>query len=145
MAKQGFGFKIKKGSIGDLTFSKNGNTVGMKSSLSGARVKNAPEFARTRENMSEFGRAASISAAIFRGSKTSPKLRGKVTATVLAAIKRDSSNMRGQRNVTESNIASIIGINAGQTIQGITNVAPIFSEDQTTVTYLQTGTTFNSG
>ncbi len=51
------------GKVGDLQFfNKDGNAyVGLKSGVSKDRIKKDPAFKRTRENMAEFGGAASVS------------------------------------------------------------------------------------
>jgi hypothetical protein len=56
MAKQEGTFKIN-GTIGDLTFYKSSGQylVRQKGGVSGDRIKNDPNFARTRENNNEFG------------------------------------------------------------------------------------------
>ncbi|MEM6378302.1 MAG: hypothetical protein AAF705_08820 [Bacteroidota bacterium] len=68
MARQAIGFKVKKGVIGDLQFTRrkggDGRTqyiVGGKSGVDKTVILNDPKFANTRRNMSEFGRAASMS------------------------------------------------------------------------------------
>ena len=61
MAKQVGTFKID-GTIGDLTFykSQGQHLVRQKGGVSGDRIKNDPNFARTRENNSEFGQAGTV-------------------------------------------------------------------------------------
>ena len=59
MAKQKGIIKLT-GKIGDLSFykSKDGYLAREKGGVDGERIKNDPAFARTRENGSEFGLAA---------------------------------------------------------------------------------------
>lgn len=93
------------GKIGDLQFfQKKGQTyVGLSSSLSKERIKKDPAFKRTRENMSEFGGAASVSKAIRL--KLIP-IAGLIESGLharLTSVLREMMNMgagqRGQRAV----------------------------------------------
>ena len=62
MARQKGTIQIE-GTIGDLTFFKStdGFMVKAKSSVAKSKIMSDPKFARTRENMEEFGNAGNIS------------------------------------------------------------------------------------
>lgn len=110
MAKQAIGFKVKSGSIGDLQFGtrKDGNgrkqyIVGEKGGVDKQTILSAPEFANTRRNMSEFGRAGTMSkdfnnllSGILSGTKD-----GQATSAFTGLIRRlmnlDTTNAKGER------------------------------------------------
>lgn len=106
MAKYRSIFKIE-GTIGDVTFykGKNGYYVRNKTSVNKNRILTDPKFARTRENLSEFGHTATMGKYIrqaisglladAKDSHTSSRL-----TQVLSKVKNeDLSSARGQRKV----------------------------------------------
>ncbi len=135
MARQKNGFKVASGTMFGMTFSKGGKTVGEKSSLTGQRVKTAPEFANTRKNMTEFGLANQIAATILRGAKrVTREHRNAMTKKVLEAIKADTTNPLGERKLNSTNIQRIVGIAQNKTARQILNVEPVFDINAETVT-----------
>ncbi len=109
MAKQGFMGKVK-GTIGDVTFyrgKKNGgkgaDLVKGKGGVDRKTILNSPNFARTRENMSEFaasGLAAkglvNVTDAVISGCKDS-QFQGRLTKAFRTNISKDVTNERGSR------------------------------------------------
>lgn len=93
------------GKVGDLQFfQKDGQTyVGLSSSLSKDRIKKDPAFKRTRENMAEFGGAATVSKAIRQklipiAGLIESGLHARFTS-ILREIMNAGSGARGQRAV----------------------------------------------
>jgi hypothetical protein len=116
MAKQKGAHRLT-GTIGELTYykSKNGYIVRETSPLSAERLATDPAFARTRENMSEFGHAGK-SGKYLRGAFRSliqnakdSTLVGRLTKEIMRVIKTDSVSPRGQRNLTEADTAMLQG------------------------------------
>ena len=107
MPKQSGVFKIE-GSLDDFTFyrSRDGRyLVKMKSSVSADRINNDPEFARTRENGSEFSEI-NQSASLLRNSLADiiydvrdVSKASRLTAVMAKVKNQDSSSVRGERNV----------------------------------------------
>lgn len=96
-----------EGTIGDLCFykTKEGYFVRRKSSVSRKRIKSDPAFQRTRENGSEFGRAAQAGK-LFRSAFRSliqragdNRVSNRLTSTFMKVIQEDIDSPRGQRNV----------------------------------------------
>ena len=83
--------------------------------VDGDRIKNSPEFARTRENMSEFGRSGTLAKQIRLGHAPTlkaarvPLLASKMTKAVRDLIALDAVNVRGERTVTEPNFGGLNG------------------------------------
>ncbi|MFY0653025.1 MAG: hypothetical protein JXQ96_13370 [Cyclobacteriaceae bacterium] len=107
MARQKGIIKLE-GTIGDVSFykSKDGYLAREKGGVDGDRIKNDPAFQRTRENGSEFGRAGS-SGRIIRNAlrlliqnASDPRVTSRLTKEVLKVIKSDSSNARGERDLS---------------------------------------------
>lgn len=105
MAKNKSIIKLE-GTLGDITFyNKNGqNLAKLKSEVSKARIMKDPSFARTRENMSEFGGSASIGKSIrlafanFLKTFASKTISAKLTGLCFRVIGRDPTGNRGQRS-----------------------------------------------
>lgn len=106
MAKQHGPLKIV-GTIDDLTFLKteDGYRVRAKGGVSKQRIQNDPNFARTRENMSEFAQCASsgkllrrAAANLIRNVKDS-RVTSRLTGVMAKIKKYDTTSIRGQRNV----------------------------------------------
>lgn len=106
MAKLRSIIKIE-GTLGDLTFykGKQGYLVKTKSGVSKARIQSDPAFARTRENGTEFGNAASAGKLLRRAilDLMVDAKDGLVTSRltqVMAKVKNaDTTSARGERNV----------------------------------------------
>ena len=101
-----------RGTIGNMTFShtKNGIIVGEKTSIDKTRIETDPAFARTRENMAEFsaaGKAASLMVKSFKASLPSAKDETtfpRLLKVLRLAVNYDTTNIRGQRTVTDGNL-----------------------------------------
>ena len=95
MAKQTGIIKLK-GTIDDIAFYKttDGHLARAKGGVDRDKILHSAAFARTRENNSEFGRAG-------QGGKL---IR---TALLLAIIKTDAVNSRGNRTLSEGNLAML--------------------------------------
>ena len=95
-----------KGTLDDLTFykTKDGNLVKTKSSITKERIATDPAFVRTRENGSEFGKAATAGK-LFRAAvksmlaTTDSKLTSKVTKLMMELRQYDTTSVRGERNI----------------------------------------------
>jgi hypothetical protein len=97
------------GTLGDIRHFKikgqRGHFAGLKGGPSGDRVLNGEEFARTRENMAEFGACAragkSIRIALSELLKhmADPQLTGRLTAIMKRINLEDGSEARGRRAV----------------------------------------------
>jgi hypothetical protein len=112
MARQE-GIVLLRGRVGNLSFYKmNGKYfVRRKSGVSGERIKSEAVYARTRENIAEFGRA-SLSAKLFRRafgpsirSMSDTRITGRLTAAMLRVLKSDAVNSRGERRASNGDSA----------------------------------------
>jgi len=106
-----------EGKVGNLCFYKtaDGYLVRRNSSISAKRIKTAPAYARTRENMSEFAHAARTSK-LFRKAFASLIERGgdkRATNALMRMMTRvlqhDELNPRGQRNVSDGQLKLLEG------------------------------------
>ncbi|MBT1711324.1 hypothetical protein KK062_23985 [Fulvivirgaceae bacterium PWU5] len=96
MAKQKGIIKLE-GTLGDITFVKTagGYIARERTSLSGDRIKNDASFQRTRENNSEFGRAAQTGQVIrtaFRplyGGIADSRMTGRLTKQLIRVLRTD--------------------------------------------------------
>lgn len=105
------------GPVGNLSFykTKGGYFVRKKSGVSGDRIKSEPAYARTRENIAEFGRA-SLATKLFR-SAFSPlvqcaadnRVSSRLTGRMVKVIQGDAVNARGQRNVRRGETSLLEG------------------------------------
>jgi hypothetical protein len=121
MAKQDGIFQIK-GTIDNVTFYKtrNGYEIRKKTSFTGDRIFTDPGFERTRENMSEFARAAKAGK-VFRVAFNSlvqnakdSRLPNRLTAQMSKVIKTDAVNSRGQRTVASGMVEQMQGFNCNK-------------------------------
>lgn len=110
MARQKGIMKLE-GTIGDVSFYKtsDGYLAREKGGVDADRIKNDPAFARTRENISEFGkagRAGRVLRTAFRlllqnaGDK---KVTSRLTKEMIEVIQSDPNNVRGERTVIDGN------------------------------------------
>ena len=108
MGRQASLLKLK-GSMGDLSFYFNktyGYLVRAKGGPSSEKVKRDPQFARTRENASEFGGASKAGKLIRQAIRTALGVKGDSTVTqrltqeLMRIVHLDMVHERGQRTVT---------------------------------------------
>lgn len=106
MARQ-TGLFTLKGTLDNVTFykSKDGNIAKMKTSIDKERIKNDPNFARTRENGAEFGSIATTGK-LFRdtlrnitANVADRTLLTRVTQIMSKIKNLDATSIRGARNV----------------------------------------------
>jgi hypothetical protein len=106
-----------EGTLGNITFykTKDGYKVKTKSAVSAATIANDPAFARTRENMAEFGRAGKVCkvlrtvlASITHGS-IDGRMVSRLTQRMMEVIKMDQTSTRGQRNVIDGEAGLLEG------------------------------------
>lgn len=106
MARQSGILKIK-GTIGGMTFykSQDGNLVREKGGVDASKIANDPAFARTRENGSEFGSAASAGKLLRDAVRTlmllaaDNRVTSRVTKVMTVIKNFDTASARGDRNV----------------------------------------------
>ena len=113
------GFLNLQGSMGETTFMKQrkGNQWRAQDKLviSPDRFKKDPKFARVRENASEFARAASGGKLIRKSISSllstakSTNLCTKLFSKLMAVIKSDITNPRGDGNLVDGNISLLKG------------------------------------
>ena len=114
MAKQAGIIKLK-GTIEDISFYKtaDGHLARAKGGVDSDKIKHSAAFARTRENNSEFGRAGQGGKLIrtaLRSLMQKAKDRrvvSRLTTLLLAIIKTDAVNSRGNRSLVEGNLAML--------------------------------------
>lgn len=105
------------GAVGNMSFykTKDGYRVRMKGGVSAERIATDPKFARTRENLSEFGRAGKGGKLLRTALQTVIKqasdsgLVRRLTKHMMIALKGDLTSPRGMRNLTEGNTALLEG------------------------------------
>ncbi len=111
MAKQAGIIKLK-GTIDDVSFYKtaDGHLARAKGGIDRNKILHSPAFARTRENNSEFGRAGR-GGKLLRNSIRSlmqnakdRRVVSRLTSQLLAIIKTDPVNARGQRTLDDGNL-----------------------------------------
>ncbi|MBS3992538.1 MAG: hypothetical protein KGZ87_02360 [Bacteroidetes bacterium] len=108
MARQKGIIKLK-GTIGDITFYKtqDGHLAREKGGVDGDRIKNDPNFQRTRENGAEFGRAGKagkILRTAFRSlsiNASDSRVASRLTQLMMEVIHADMVSERGFRNVLD--------------------------------------------
>ena len=94
-----------QGTLHNVTFckTKHGLVAKRKTSLAKDRLMNSPEFARTRENMSEFKSAAQAGKMLrdalrpLLASVASKNLTPRMMKLIRAGLKFDTTSVRGQR------------------------------------------------
>lgn len=95
--------------------SKDGYFVRMKGGISADRIANDPAFARTRENLAEFGRAGKAgkllrhTLALAISQAKDSNMSRRLTAGMMRALKADTTSPRGMRSVAEGNTALLEG------------------------------------
>lgn len=116
MAKQ-IGILKTKGTLDDLTFAKtkDGYIVKKRTSLDGSRINSDPNFQRTRENNSEFGKAAKAGKLLRNAIRTQlqkakdHRVVSRLTKEMMRVIKADTTSSRGQRNVIDGETEMLQG------------------------------------
>ncbi|MEM9983183.1 MAG: hypothetical protein AAF734_11860 [Bacteroidota bacterium] len=103
------------GTLGEVSAYKGQNgeiNLRQKGGVEKSRIMNDPNFARTRENMSEFGKAASAGKLVRRALRSVSSYfkyatAGKVTKLMREKIEEDTENARGERTITTANLGDI--------------------------------------
>lgn len=119
MPRQKGVFKVK-GTLDDFSFyrsSQDGHLVRMKGGVDGDRIKNDPAYARTRENISEFGHAAKAGKLIrqaFRqlvNKAKDPRATARFQKLLMQVVQSDATNKRGERKVQDGDMSLLNGFN----------------------------------
>ncbi|MCC3154571.1 hypothetical protein Q3A66_16270 [Hymenobacter sp. BT770] len=103
-----------QGTVGGLVFAKNG-TVRQKPASNKAAFASAASLARTRENASEFGRAATggkLIRSAFRSliaTASDARMVSRLTQRVRQIVGLDEANDRGERVVDKDNVGGLLG------------------------------------
>ena len=134
MAKQAGIIKLK-GTIGDIAFYKSadGHMARFKGGVDGKRIATDPAFQRTRENGVEFGRAGKggkllrNSMQVLLQQAKDPKVVSRLTTQLLAIIKTDATSERGERNLTDGELAFLNGFEFNANSPLSTTLAAPFS------------------
>lgn len=116
MARQKGLIKLK-GTLGDITFYKSGDgfLVREKGSLDRNRIQNDPNFQRTRENGSEFGRAGKAGKVLrtaFRPlllNASDSRMVSRLHQQMMKVIQADAVSVRGMRNVIDGETELLAG------------------------------------
>lgn len=116
MARQKSILKIE-GTLGDITFyrSKDGYLVRERGGISAERFRNDPQFQRTRENSSEFGRAGKAGKTLRSGLRgllkecSDFRMVSRLTQMMMRVIHEDATSTRGQRNVIDGETELLTG------------------------------------
>jgi hypothetical protein len=116
MARQKGVLKIE-GTLDDITFykSKDGYLVREKGGVSGDRIATDPAFIRTRENQSEFSRAAKAGKLLrtaFRvllQNASDSRMVSRLFKEMMRVVKADLTSDRGLRNVLDGELAMLEG------------------------------------
>ena len=116
MARQKGIIKLK-GTIGDITFYKtqDGHLAREKGGVDGDRIKNDPNFQRTRENGAEFGRAGKAGKVLrtaFRSlsiNASDSRVASRLTQLMMKVVKADAVSDRGLRNVLDGETELLTG------------------------------------
>jgi hypothetical protein len=129
-----------KGGIGDLSFYKSidGFVVRRKGGPSAGQIKHGARFVRTRENISEFGRASQYAKLLRRAFQdllkysTDARMSSRLTATMLSAIKLDPAGIRGKRELVNTGLGLVNGFsfNLKAKVSGIFRAPVICSVDR---------------
>lgn len=94
----------------------NGYKIRGKGGVDGRRIKKDPNYARTRENYSEFGRAArsgQLFRSAFRGYVSEiadNRLTARVQAAMLKAMREDDTHRRGERTMQDGSPELLEGL-----------------------------------
>jgi len=117
MPKQSSIIKVK-GTMDDITFyktSEDGYLVKRKGGVEGSRIKNDPNFQRTRENMNEFshaGKAGKLLRNSFQSllkNSSDTRMVSRLTTAMFSVLQADATSARGQRNVLDGETELLTG------------------------------------
>ena len=116
MARQKGIIKLK-GTIGDITFYKtqDGHLAREKGGIDANRIKNDPNFQRTRENGSEFGRAGKAGKLLRTAlrplllNSADGRMVSRLTQAMVKVIQADLVSDRGLRNVIDGEAELLFG------------------------------------
>jgi hypothetical protein len=106
------------GRVGKLSFYKtkeDGYLVRKKSGVSRKRMMTDPAYARTRENIAEFGRGAQATKLVRRAfisfikTAADTRVTSRLTRVIMKIIKEDAVNNRGERRVTNNEVGLLQG------------------------------------
>lgn len=104
--------------MGGVSFYKTGQDGFLareKGGVDAERIKNDPNFARTRENGAEFGRAGSAAKLLrtaFRSlilSTKDSRMSSRLTKEMVKVVQADTTNARGDRNVIDGEAELLLG------------------------------------
>jgi len=119
--------------MGNISFVKtqDGYIARQKSSIDASRIRTDPRFARTRENIAEFGRAGKASKLLRKALRVpilhcaDPRATSRLTREFVKVIQADITNPRGKRNVIDGEAELLTGFefNVGTRLES-TLVAP---------------------
>lgn len=117
MARQKGVIKLQ-GQMGGVSFYKSqqdGFLAREKGGVDADRIKNDPNFERTRENGAEFGRAG-VAGKLLRTALRAlliniadSRMTSRLTREMVKVIQADATNIRGQRNVIDGEAELLIG------------------------------------
>ena len=116
MARQEGIIKLK-GTIGNITFykTKEGHFAREKGGIDASRIATDPAFQRTRENSSEFGRAAKAGKTLRTALRilllncADSRMVSRLIQTMVKVIQADLINERGLRNVIDGEAELLVG------------------------------------
>ncbi|EGV43605.1 hypothetical protein BZARG_2633 [Bizionia argentinensis JUB59] len=116
MARQTGIIKLK-GTLDDISFYKtsDGHLARTKGGIDASRIANDPAFQRTRENGSEFGRAGKAGKLIRNAIRVllqnakDKRVVSRLTKDLVAIVKTDAVNLRGERTVQDGNLDAFLG------------------------------------
>jgi hypothetical protein len=135
------------GTIGDIRHFKikglKGSFAGLIGGPTAEQIASAPEFARTRENMNEFGGCALAGKAVRVGfasvlsNMSDPQVTGRLTAIMKKINLEDGSEARGQRAVLVSAVPNYLldfEFNRNRSLDGTLNapmtITPSVARDE---------------
>jgi hypothetical protein len=138
------------GTIGDIRHFKikglKGSFAGLIGGPTAEQIATAPEFARTRENMNEFGGCALTGKAVRVGfasvlsNMADPQVTGRLTAIMKKINLEDGSEARGQRAVLVSAVPQYLvdfEFNRNRSFDGTINapmtITPSVDRDESTL------------
>jgi len=106
-----------KGTIGDITLYKtqDGHLAREKGGIDASRIASDPAFQRTRENVSEFGRAGKAGKILrtalrpFLINSANGRMVRRLTQAMVKVIQADTVSERGLRNVIDGEAELLFG------------------------------------
>jgi hypothetical protein len=122
MARQKGVIKLQ-GQMGGVSFYKSqqdGFLAREKGGVDADRIKNDPNFERTRENGAEFGRAGAAGKLLRTALRAllvniaDSRMTSRLTREMVKVIQADATNVRGQRNVIDGEAELLTGFEFNQ-------------------------------